>query len=99
MYKLDKEEIAFHQQALAEQHQTPIASLDKYADLTRYLKALPFEDIDEQGDPFNAKERWMKFFDSSNNRAKISVERALKNEMDVFLHYFISDKKTQMNDQ
>ena len=67
--------------------------------VVRYLASMPQESIDELFNPYNIKEKWMKFFRTGNQRALIDNERALKNDYTDSFSDFVRDQMHSFTDK
>ena len=51
-------------------------------DVVKFFKTISQDDIDEQFNPFQMREKWVKFFRGNMSRPTLNTDRVLKNTPD-----------------
>ena len=61
----------------------------RFDELSKYLRSIPRDDIDDHFNPLKVKEKWLKFFRSGVQKIVVDTDRALKNDVNDSLRVFI----------
>lgn len=64
----------------------------------KFFKSVKAKDIDDTFNPYNMKEKWLKFFRTGLSRVEYDFDRVLKNKMNDSVCEFISDEINNFND-
>lgn len=63
-----------------------------------FFKSVKAKDIDDSFNPYNLKEKWLKFFRTGLTRIEYDNDRVLKNKITDTVAEFIEDELASFND-
>ena len=66
--------------------------------LETFLKSVRADELSDEFDPFNAKDRWLHFFRGNATRPELDTDRVLKNAFSYSQLEYISDHLLTFND-
>ena len=70
----------------------------KGSQMELFLKSVQAEELKDEFDPFNIRDKWQHFFRGSMTRPELDTDRVLKNAFSQSQHEYINDHILTFND-